>query len=101
MIGSDTSTPSTQSHTHFAELALGQWGSKIDELVARADRVGNKVQAVAQDQLDALKIKHLQVKAKVDGLRAATDDNIADLRHALDVALEDLDTAYQRLRANL
>ena len=66
------------------EAQLGEWGKELDKLKARADKVAADTRQGYYDEIEALRAKQASLQAKLQDLKASSDDAWGDLKKGLD-----------------
>jgi hypothetical protein len=80
------------------EAQLKLWGTKIDRLADKAQRVGARTRFEDLLYIDELKALHVIAQAKLDGFKAAGAAQRAVLKAGMKTAWEELDAAFKNPR---
>ncbi|MBS1120082.1 MAG: uncharacterized protein H6Q90_2310 [Deltaproteobacteria bacterium] len=79
------------------EGQLQLWGSKFDELVAKAEVAGQEAKLDAHKHLDQLKAKLDDAQAKLHEAKAAGRDKWDIFKHGVESSWKELDAAFKKL----
>jgi multidrug resistance efflux pump len=66
------------------DAQLSEWGAEIDKLKARADKASADTRQGYYDEIEALRAKQASMQAKLQELKASSDDAWGDLKEGLD-----------------
>jgi len=80
---------------------LDRWNAELDAMEARVGRGRAEARARAGEQLDALRKRYQEARARLDGVRHATKDAWQDLKGGLDEAQEALREGLDDARSRL
>jgi len=83
------------------EIKLNEYGEKIDQLQAKAEKLGEDGKAKAQQQLTALRQKRDEVSEKLKELGSSSGNAWEQIKSGIDAAMEDLGNAYKKVAAEL
>jgi predicted RNase H-like nuclease (RuvC/YqgF family) len=81
------------------EIKLNEYGEKIDQLQATAEKLGEDAKTKAQQQLTALRQKRDEVSEKLKELSSSSGNAWDQLKSGIDAAMEDLGNAYKKAAA--
>jgi len=81
------------------EIKLNESGEKIDQLQAKAEKLGEDGKAKAEQQLTALRQKRDEVSEKLKELSSSSGNAWEQLKSGIDAAMEDLGNAYKKVAA--
>jgi len=81
------------------ETKLNEYGEKIDQLQAKAEKLGEDGKVKAQQQLTALRQKRDEVSEKLKELSSSSGNAWEQLKSGIDAAMEDLGNAYKKAAA--
>jgi hypothetical protein len=87
----------TQENLGRLESQLKQWGAKLDEFVARADRAGTTARIDNRRRIDDLKAKCQAAQSKLDEVRTAGSEKWDTLRAGVESAWGELEIAFKKL----
>lgn len=79
------------------EAQLMQWGKKLDELVAKSDKAGDKEEAGLRGNIEELKVKYRAAQGKLEELKSAGQENWASFEVGLERAWKELAGAFKNL----
>jgi peptidoglycan hydrolase CwlO-like protein len=79
------------------ETQLKQWGVKLDEFVAKADRAGTAARIDNRKRIDELKAKVKVAQAKLDEVKTAGSEKWETLKAGVESAWNDLEIAFKKL----
>jgi uncharacterized coiled-coil DUF342 family protein len=80
------------------ETQLKEWGTKLDELLAKADAAGTKADTVYRKRIDNLKAKYQVAHSKLDELKAAGSEKWDTIGTGVESAWNELRDAFNELR---
>ena len=86
-----------QENLGLLESQLKQWGAKLDEFVARADRAGTTARIDNRRRIDDLKAKCQAAQSKLDEVRTAGSEKWDTLRAGVESAWGELEIAFKKL----
>lgn len=81
------------------ETRLDEYGEKIDQLQAKAEKLGEDGKTKAQQQLTSLRQKRDEVSEKLKELGSSSGNAWEQLKSGIDAAMEDLANAYKKVVA--
>ena len=81
------------------EAKLNEYGERIDQLQAKAEKLGEDGKAKAGQQLTTLRQKRDEVSAKLKELSSSSGNAWERLKSGIDAAMEDLGNAYKKAAA--
>jgi len=81
------------------ETKLNEYGEKIDQLQAKAEKLGGDAKTKAEQQLTALRQKRDEASEKLKRLGSSSGDAWEQLKSGIDAAMEDLGNAYKKAAA--
>jgi predicted RNase H-like nuclease (RuvC/YqgF family) len=81
------------------ETKLDEYGKEIDQLQAKAEKLGGDAKAKAEQQLTALRQKRDAVAEKVKELGSSSGSAWEQLKSGIDAAMEELASAYKKVVA--
>jgi DNA-binding transcriptional regulator GbsR (MarR family) len=81
------------------ETKLNEYGEKIDQLQAKAEKLGGDAKTKAEQQLTALRQKRDEASEKLKRLGSSSGDAWEQLKSGIDAAMEDLGNAYKKVVA--
>jgi hypothetical protein len=79
------------------ETQLKQWGAKLDEFVAKADRAGTAARIDNRKRIDELKAKVNVAQAKLDEVKTAGSEKWETLKTGVENAWNELEVAFKKL----
>jgi archaellum component FlaC len=80
------------------ETRLRQFGTKLDNLVAKAGEAGDEAKNEYRKQIDNIKDKHAVVQSKLNAFKAANGQKWDNFRDGVETAWHDLETAFKALK---
>jgi hypothetical protein len=86
-----------EAHIGKMETQLKQWGAKLDELVAKAERAGTEAKIDYRKRIDDLKSKHKAAQSKLDELRAGGSEKWETLKAGVESAWNELEVAFKKM----
>jgi peptidoglycan hydrolase CwlO-like protein len=87
----------TEDNVGKLETQLKQWGAKLDEFVAKADRAGTAARIDNRKRIDELKAKVKAAEAKLDEVKTAGSEKWGTLKAGVESAWNDLEIAFKKL----
>jgi histidinol dehydrogenase len=87
-----------KAHVGKMEKQLKQWGAKLDELMAEAEKAGTEAKVDYRKRIDELKSKHQAAQLKLDELKAAGSEKWETLKTGVEKAWNDLDVAFKKMK---
>jgi peptidoglycan hydrolase CwlO-like protein len=88
----------TEDKVGKLEAQLKQWGARLDELVAKADRAGTAARIDNRKRIDDLKAKVHAAQAKLDEVKAAGSEKWETLKTGVESAWSELELAFKKLK---
>ena len=88
----------TEDNVGKLETQLKQWGARLDELVAKADRAGTAARIDNRKRIDDLKAKVHAAQAKLDEVKTADSEKWETLKTGVESAWSDLELAFKKLK---
>ncbi len=88
----------TEDNVGKLETQLKQWGARLDELVAKADRAGTTARIDNRRRIDDLKAKVHAAQAKLDEVKTADSEKWETLKTGVESAWSDLELAFKKLK---
>ncbi len=88
----------TEEHVGKLETQLKQWGAKLDEFVAKADKAGTTARIDNRKRIDDLKAKVHAAQAKLDEVKAAGSEKWDTLKTGVESAWNELELAFKKLK---
>ena len=86
-----------KAHVGKVEAQLRQWGAKLDELVAKAEKAGTEAKIDYRKHIDDLKAKHQVAQAKLDELKTAGSEKWEIFKTGVEGACNELEGAFKKL----
>ncbi len=86
-----------KEHVGKVEAQLRQWGVKIDELIAKAEKPGTEAKIDYRKRIDDLKAKHRVAHAKLEELKTAGNEKWEILKTGVEGACNELEDAFKKL----
>jgi hypothetical protein len=80
------------------ETRLRQMGTRLDRLVAKADKAGTEVTADYSKQIGHAKDKQAVVRERLDAFRAANGQKWDNFKGGVESAWRDLEMAFRALK---
>lgn len=87
----------TQENLGKFETQLKQWGAKLDEFVAKADRAGTTARIDNRKRIDDLRAKCQAAQSRLDEVKAAGDDKWETLKIGVESAWSELEIAFKKI----
>ena len=81
------------------ETKLAEYKKGIDDLQAKAEKLGGDAKAKAEQQLTALRQKRDEVSEKLKELSSSSGKAWEQVKSGIDAAMEDLGNAYKKAAA--
>jgi len=88
-----------QAFREQTEIRLAEYKMEIDQLEAKAKKLGGDAKAKAEQQLAILRQKRDEVSEKLKELSSAGENAWEQLKSGIDAAMEDLGSAYKKAAA--
>lgn len=88
----------TQENIGRREAQLRHWGARLDQIEAKAEKVGFELNAAKRQCLDEARTKYEAAQSKLDEYRAAGSEQLEAFRTGLETAWTDLRLAIKKLR---
>jgi hypothetical protein len=86
-----------QENVGKMETQLETWGTKLDELVAAAQKKGTETKAEYRAQLDDLKAKHKAARSKFNELKVAGGSALDTFTTGAGSAWTELENGFKKL----
>jgi predicted nucleic acid-binding Zn-ribbon protein len=87
----------TQENLGKFETQLKQWGTKLDEFVAKADRAGTTARIDNRKRIDDLTAKCQAAQSKLDEVRTAGSEKWETFKTGVESAWGELEIAFRKL----
>ena len=87
-----------QEHVGKLEAQLKQWGARLDQIVAKADKIGAGVNAEKRKRVDELKAKYQAAQSKFVEYKAAGCEKWETFKTGLETAWSDLEAGFKKLK---
>ena len=87
-----------EEHVGKLEARLKQWGAKLDQLVAKAEKAGAEVKIERRKRIDDLKAKVQAAQAKLAELKAAGGEKWEVLKTGVESAWKELEAAFRKAK---
>ena len=87
----------TQENLGKFETQLKQWGAKLDEFVAKADRAGTTARIDNRKRIDDLRAKCQAAQSKLDEVRTAGSERWESFKTDVESAWGELEIAFKKL----
>jgi len=87
----------TQANLGKLETQLKQWGAKLDEFIAKADRAGTTARIDNRKRIDDLTAKVQVAQSKLDEVKTAGSERWETLKTGVESAWNELDLAFKKL----
>lgn len=84
-----------EAYQQMMEARLAEWGTRINELKAKADKAEAQAKVEYYKQIDALRNQQAAVQEKLRGLKDAGEGAWEDLKAGLEKAWDDLQTSIE------
>ena len=81
------------------EARIAEYGKEIDQLQAKAEKMGGDAKAKAEQQLTALRQKRDAVSEKMKELGSSSEGAWEQIKSGIEAALEDLGITYKKVAA--
>lgn len=81
------------------QTRLAEYDKEIDQMKAKAEKLGGDAKAKAEQQLTALRQKRDALSEKLKELGSSTGNAWEQLKSGIDAAMEDLGNAYKQAAA--
>jgi hypothetical protein len=79
------------------ETQLAAWGTKLDGLVAAAQKQGAEAKAEYRAQLDDLKAKHQAARTRFDEFKKSGSEDLETFKTGIGNAWAELEIAFKKL----
>jgi hypothetical protein len=89
---------SIQANIGKLETQLEQWGTKLDELVVRAEAAGAEAKDDSLKRLAELKTKHQAAQARLDEFKVAGAEKWETFKGGIENAWHEIETAFKKLK---
>ena len=87
----------TQENLGKLETQLKQWGARLDEFVAKADRAGTAARIDNRRRIEELKAKVKAAQAKLDEVKTAGSEKWETLKTGVESVWSELEIAFKKL----
>jgi DNA repair exonuclease SbcCD ATPase subunit len=87
-----------EEHVGKREAQLKQWGAKLDQLVAKAEKAGAEMKIERRKRIDDLKAKYQAAQAKLAELKAAGGEKWGVLKTGVESAWNELEAAFKKMK---
>jgi division protein CdvB (Snf7/Vps24/ESCRT-III family) len=87
----------TQENLGKFETQLKQWGAKLDEFVAKADRAGTTARIDNRKRIDDLRARCQAAQSRLDEVKTAGNDNWETLKIGVERAWSELEIAFKKI----
>jgi uncharacterized coiled-coil DUF342 family protein len=88
----------TQEQIGRMESQMKQWGVKIDELVAKADKADNDVKVTYYKQIDNLKAKYQVAQSKLEEAKKGGGEKWEGFKAGIEHAWKEVEKAFGSLK---
>ena len=88
-----------QAFREQTETRLAEYKKEIDQLQAKAEKLGRDEKAKAEQQLTALRQKRDEVSEKLKNLSSSSGNAWEQVKSGIEAAMEDLGNAYKKAAA--
>jgi hypothetical protein len=88
----------TQENIGKRETQLRHWGARLDEIAAKAEKVGIEVNAAKRQRVDEARTKCQAAQSKLDEYKAAGAEKWETFKTGLETAWSDLESAFKKLK---
>ena len=88
-----------QAFREKTETRLAEYKKEIDQLQAKAEKLGDDAKAKAEQQLTALRQKRDKVSEKLKVLSSSSGNAWEQVKSGVDEAMDDLGNAYKKAAA--
>ena len=88
----------TQEHLGKREAQLKRWGARLDQIVAKAEKVGVEVNAAKRQRVDEVRTKYQTAQAKMDEYKAAGCEKWDQFKPGVEAAWKDLEAAFKKVK---
>ena len=88
-----------QAFREQTETRLAEYKKEIDQLQAKAEKLGGDAKAKAEQRLTALRQKRDEVSEKLKELGSSSGNAWDQIKSGIDAAMEDLGNAYEKAAA--
>ena len=79
------------------ETQLKHWGSKLDDIVAKAETAGAEVKTEYHKHIDDLKAKHKAAQLRLNELKTSGGEKWETVKSGFESAWNELDLAFKKL----
>lgn len=83
------------------EAELDEFGSRIEELKARAQDAGTETEKEVNNAIEELRSKKKTIRNNLEQLKDQSAEAWKEMKEGVDAALEDLERSYERALARL
>ena len=87
-----------EGHVGKLEAQLKQWGAKLDQLVAKAEKAGAEVKIERRKYIDDLKAKVQAARSKLAEVKAAGGEKWGVLKTGVESAWNEIEAAFKKLK---
>lgn len=84
-----------ENHIERLQVQLDEWSAEIDKLKAQADKAKVNVRVQYQREVEQLRGKAIEARAKLEGLKGAREVAWEDMKAGAEEAWEALGTAIR------
>ncbi|WP_159790389.1 hypothetical protein [Sodalinema gerasimenkoae] len=81
------------------ETQLQEWGAKIDELQARAEKTGGDVKDDLNQRIDGLKAKRDDMQKRLSDLKSASDGAWSSLKSGFQNAWDEFSSSVEEAKS--
>ena len=85
-------------HVGKLEAQLKQWGARLDQVVAKVEKVGTEVNAEKRQRVDELKAKYQAAQSKFGEFKTAGCEKWETFKTGVETAWSDLEAAFKKLK---
>lgn len=88
----------TQENIGKREAQLRRWGARLDQIVAKAEKVGVEVNEAKRQSVDEARTKYQAAQSKLDEFKAAGAEKWETFKTGVETAWSDLESAFKKLK---
>jgi hypothetical protein len=88
----------TQEHLGKREAQLKNWGARLDQIIAKAEKVNIEANAAQRQRIDDLKTKYQAAQSKFAEYRTAGCEKWDTFKTGVETAWSDLEAAFKKLK---
>jgi hypothetical protein len=88
----------TQENIGKREAQLRHWGARLDQIVAKAEKVGIEVNAAKRQRVDEARTKYQAAQTKLNEYKAAGSEKWGAFKTGVENAWSDLESAFKKLK---